>query len=175
MRLLIDCDRRDWWAKQIGQAPRQRGSGHNGRNNEVRTDHFLGLFSIRRIASLSWQEPLPGITDARDDRLPLASDLTDGAAGGGPYFYGREFLFLSAILHRQTHSPKASLVRISAPVFTSIARPVAGLFVFSETGREPPQLAGYFFSSTSYSKATPSGSCSSNQVSAASAFAKILR
>ena len=73
MRLLIDCDRRDWWAKQIGQAPRQRGSGHNGRNSEVRTDHFLGLFSIRRIASLSWQEPLPGITDARDDRLPLVS------------------------------------------------------------------------------------------------------
>jgi hypothetical protein len=84
MRLLIDCDRRDWWAKQIGQAPRQRGSGHNGRNSEVRTDHFLGLFSIRGIASLSRQEPLPGITDARDDRLPLASDLTDGAAGGGP-------------------------------------------------------------------------------------------
>jgi hypothetical protein len=82
MRLLIDCDRRIRWAKQIGQAPRQRSSGHSGGNNEVRTDHFLGLFSIRRIASLSRQEPLPGITSSNRISAP-DSNIFDCAALAG--------------------------------------------------------------------------------------------
>ena len=83
MRLLIDCDRSDGLAKQIGKAPRQRGSSYNCRNNKVRTDHFLGLLiSVRRIASLSRQQPLPGIISSNRISAP-DSNIFDCAALAG--------------------------------------------------------------------------------------------
>ena len=81
MRLLIDCDRSDRWAKQIGKAPRQRGSSYNCRNNKVRTDHFFGLYFNSKDC-ISFPEPLPGIISSNRISAP-DSNIFDCAALAG--------------------------------------------------------------------------------------------